>query len=95
MIGSFCRISRDTFSDRSLESTTPLMKRRYSGRNDSAWSMMNTRCTYSFRPRGASRWYRSNGARAGTYSSELYSSLPSTLLWLQASGFSKSWPMCL
>ncbi|MNT25999.1 hypothetical protein D3C72_1615460 [compost metagenome] len=36
MIGSFCRISRDTFSDRSLESTTPLMKRRYSGRNDSA-----------------------------------------------------------
>ncbi|MNP43271.1 hypothetical protein D3C76_1370800 [compost metagenome] len=26
--GSFCRISRETFSDRSLESTTPLMKRR-------------------------------------------------------------------
>ncbi|MNZ89412.1 hypothetical protein D3C78_1083360 [compost metagenome] len=34
--GPACRISRETFSDRSLESTTPLMKRRYSGRNWSA-----------------------------------------------------------
>ncbi|MNT96427.1 hypothetical protein D3C72_2385090 [compost metagenome] len=45
MTGPDCRISRETFSDRSLESTTPLMKRRYSGRNCSAWSMMKTRCT--------------------------------------------------
>ena len=45
--------------------------------------------------RGASRFHKSNGARAGMYSSELYSSLPSTRLWLQVSGSSKSCETCL
>ncbi len=63
--GSCCSSSRETFSGRSLESTTPLTNRRYSGRNCSASSMMNTRRTYSFSPRAASRCHRSKGARAG------------------------------
>src|SRR5256885_1999931 len=41
--GSCCRSSREMFSGRSLQSTTPLTNRRYSGRNCSASSMMNTR----------------------------------------------------
>ncbi len=89
--GSCCRISRETFSGRSLESTTPFTNRRYGGRNCSASSMMNTRRTYSFSPRVASRWNRSKGALAGRYSRLVYSRLPSTLLWLQASG---SWKSC-
>ena len=42
---SACNSSRETLSGRSLESTTPLMKRRYIGRNWSASSRMNTRLT--------------------------------------------------
>ena len=59
---SCCRISRDTFSERSCASTTPLTKRRYSGISASQSSMMNTRLTYSCTPRLCSRWNRSNGA---------------------------------
>ena len=84
-----CSSSLETFSGRSDESTTPLTKRRYSGRNCSASSMMKTRCTYSLRPRGASRFHRSNGAVAGMYRRLVYSRLPSTLLWLQRSGSAK------
>ena len=73
------------------ESSTPLTKRRYSGRNCSASSMMNTRRTYSFRPRAPSRCHRSNGAAAGTYSRLVYSRLPSTRLCDQVSGSPESW----
>ena len=55
---------------------------------------MNTRCTYSLTPFGDSRFQRSNGAAAGTYSRLVYSRLPSTRLWLQISGSSVSCAMC-
>ncbi|SLJ82425.1 Uncharacterised protein [Mycobacteroides abscessus subsp. abscessus] len=42
---SCCRISRETLSERSCASTTPLTKRRYSGISSSQLSMMNTRLT--------------------------------------------------
>ena len=45
-----CRISRETLSGRSLESITPLTKRRYAGINCSASSMMKTRRTYNLMP---------------------------------------------
>ncbi|CPL04691.1 Uncharacterised protein [Bordetella pertussis] len=83
-----CRISRDTFSGKSAESITPRTKRRYDGSNCSASSMMNTRFTYSFTPRRASRSHRSNGACLGTYSSCVYSLRPSTRLCVHASGSS-------
>src|SRR5690625_5408482 len=57
--GSFCRISRDTFKDRSLESTTPLIKRRYRGKNCSASSIIKVRCTYSLTPRERSEEHTS------------------------------------
>ena len=40
-----CRISRETFNGRSLESTIPRTNRRYGGSSCSASSMMNTRRT--------------------------------------------------
>src|SRR6185312_7200575 len=74
---SFWRISRDTLSDRSWASTTPLTKRRYSGMSSSQSSMMKTRLTYSCTPRLRPRMNRSNGARDGMNSSAWYSNVPS------------------
>lgn len=74
-----CKVSREMFSGRSSESTTPLMKLRYSGISSSQLSMMNTRRTYSlmlFRFFLFSK--RSNGARRGTNSNALNSNWPST-----------------
>ncbi|MNT05971.1 hypothetical protein D3C72_1406190 [compost metagenome] len=65
------------------------------GSSASASSMMKTRLTYSLTPALLSRFHRSNGALDGMYSSCVYSVLPSTRLWLQASGASKSWLMLL
>ncbi|CFR87322.1 Uncharacterised protein [Mycobacterium tuberculosis] len=42
---SCCRISRETLSDMSCASTTPLTKRKYSGMSWSQSPMMNTRLT--------------------------------------------------
>ena len=77
-----CSNSRLTFSGRSAESITPLTKRRYTGISASASSMMNTRFTYSLTPPRLSRFHRSKGALAGTYSSCVYSVRPSTRLWV-------------
>lgn len=74
-----CRVSREMFRGRSSESTTPLMKLRYSGISSSQLSMMNTLRTYNLM---LLRFFlfsnRSNGALRGTKSRALNSSWPST-----------------
>ena len=75
----FCKISRDTFKGKLLESIIPLTNLKYCGKNASASSMINTRCTYNFKPRALLACHKSKGARAGRYKSPVYSCLPSTL----------------
>ena len=81
-----CSSSRETFSGKSLESTTPLTNRKYTGINACASSMMKTRLTYSFTPAALSRLNMSIGALLGMYSNCVYSVAPSTRLCVLANG---------
>ncbi len=75
----------------------PETKRRYSGRNCVACSVMNTRCTYSFAPFGGLAIPHGRmAAVAGTCSKLDVLALASTRLWLQDQrGPRLSWAMCL
>ncbi len=91
----FCNNSRETLRGRSALSTSPRMKRSQGGNSSAALSMIKTRLTYSCIPPRGSRSNKSNGARFGRYNSEVYSILPSTLLWAHARASSESWDKCL